>query len=46
MKENVNDDICTAVQIEYADTNDYVSILKSVNLCSTNACFVFVISTV
>lgn len=43
VKENVNDDTCTAVQIKYADTNDYVSILKSVSLC---ACFVFVISTI
>lgn len=45
LKENVNDDTCTAVQTEYANTNDYASILKFVNLCSSYTCFVFVIST-
>lgn len=41
MKENVNDDTWTAVQIEYAVTNDYMSILKSVSLHSANARFAF-----
>lgn len=41
MKENVNDDTCTAVCAEYADTNDHMSVLKSVNLCSAIACSMF-----
>lgn len=46
VKENANDDTCAAAQIEYADTNDHMSILKPVNLCRATARAVFVISPI